>query len=209
MAERFLHCRDEPRRGRLVPALRASNAHGLACDDAGDGVALHHRIGVHHPGHHLLVRVDVRGRYIRLRPYYYAYFVGVSSGEPFYLVPRHYCRVAGDPALGPAKGQVNYAALPCHESGQSGYLVEVNLRVVPYAAFCRAPREVVLHPVSGKKADCAVVHLHRHRDDERASRRAEPLVDGNRQIQMPVRVLEVFQYFLEKTVFNGHVVSLW
>ncbi len=52
--------------GRLVATLRAAEADRLAGDDARDGVAGVHRVGVHHPGHDLGVGVDVRGRDVLL-----------------------------------------------------------------------------------------------------------------------------------------------
>src|SRR5258706_15588178 len=52
--------------GRLVATLRAAEADRLAGHDARDRVAHVHRVGVHHPGHDLDVRVDVRGRNVLL-----------------------------------------------------------------------------------------------------------------------------------------------
>ena len=52
---------------RLVPEDRAADRDRLAGDDLGHGVALLHRVRVHHPGHRLLVRRHVGRRDVELR----------------------------------------------------------------------------------------------------------------------------------------------
>ena len=50
--------------GRLAPAQSAAGADRLAGHDLGDGDALVHRVGVHEPGHHLLVGAHVRRHHV-------------------------------------------------------------------------------------------------------------------------------------------------
>ena len=54
--------------GRLAPAERAAGGDRLAGDDLGDGPALVHGIGVHEPGHHLLVGAHVGRHHVGVRP---------------------------------------------------------------------------------------------------------------------------------------------
>ena len=58
---------DRAAAGGLDAALGPAQADRLAGDDAGHGVPDVHRVGVHHPGHHLGVRVHVRRRDVLLR----------------------------------------------------------------------------------------------------------------------------------------------
>ena len=53
--------------GRLEAAAAAADRHRLAGDDAGDGVAVHHAVGVHDPGHDLRVGAHVRRRDVFVR----------------------------------------------------------------------------------------------------------------------------------------------
>ena len=53
--------------GRLVAEERAADRHRLAGDDLRHGVALLHRVRVHHPRHRLLVRRHVGRRDVELR----------------------------------------------------------------------------------------------------------------------------------------------
>jgi hypothetical protein len=72
--------------GRFVPAERAAQRNRLAGDDAGRRRAGIHRVGVHHPGHRLLVGADVGRRNILVRPDDDADFRGVAPGDALQLV---------------------------------------------------------------------------------------------------------------------------
>src|SRR3990172_568777 len=180
----------DPEGGRLAPAERAAKRDRLACDYAGNGVALHHGIGVHHPGHHLFVGVHIRRGYIRLRAYEHAYLVGISPGKALQLVLAHHRRVAGDSALCAAKGYVHEGALPGHKRRKRGYLVEVYPGMKADAALGKAARKVVLHAVALKKTHCPVVHLDGDRDYERAPWRAEPFVYAIGKVKVHIRLLK-------------------
>ena len=143
-----------PGRGRRGAPQGPAEAHRLAGDHPGHGVAGGDREGVHHPGHGLLVRADVRGGDVLVRADDRQDLGGVAAGQPFDLGTGVAAGVHGDAALGPAVGDVDQGALPGHPHRQGTDLVEVDLRAVAHPALGRAPGDVVLDPVAGQ-------HLHR------------------------------------------------
>src|SRR5205085_1100657 len=88
--------------GRARPALGPTHADGLAGDDTGHGVAEVHRVGVHEPGHRLLVRADVRRWDVLLRPDDRADLAGVAPRDPLELRLAVEPRVDRDATLRPA-----------------------------------------------------------------------------------------------------------
>ena len=65
----------------LTPADGAARGDGLAGDDLGDGLALVHGVGVHEPGHHLLVRAHVGGHHVDLGPDEGDHLLHVAAGQ--------------------------------------------------------------------------------------------------------------------------------
>ena len=176
MGERLQrHVHDAARGGR-GPAERAAEADRLAGHDAQDGVAGVHRVGVHHPGHGLLVGADVgRGDVVRgtderhdLR--------GVAAGDPLEFGLRVVARIDDHSALGAAVGDVEQRAFPRHPHGQRADLVEVDVRAVAQAALGRPAGVVVLHPVAGDDLHAAVVAAQRDADGQLATRGGEQVV---------------------------------
>ena len=67
--------------GGLFTAEGAAEVDRFAGDHAGNGGAMVHGVGVHHPCHHFTVGADVRRRNIFLRPDNNADFAGVAAGQ--------------------------------------------------------------------------------------------------------------------------------
>src|SRR6201999_1625476 len=63
-------------------------------------------------------------------------------------------------ALGSAKGDVDYGALPGHPACQGANFIERNIRRVANSALARTTRLRVLHPEAGEHLDAPVVHGH-------------------------------------------------
>ena len=164
---------------------------GLPGHDLGHRVAALHGVGVHHPGHRLLVRRHVRRGDVLLRPDERQELGREPPGEPLDLDGRHLARVAADAALGAAVGQAQQRALPCHPHRQRGALAERDLRVVANAALRRAEHARVLHPVAGEDDARAVVELDRARDDDRPLRVAEPLRDPRVDVRVRNGLVEL------------------
>src|SRR3989304_6235511 len=81
-------------------------------NDTRRGHPLLHAVGVHHPGHHLLVRVQVRGRDITIGSNDTNDLGSVPARHPFQLSTRHPSGIAADPALGTAIWEADQCALP-------------------------------------------------------------------------------------------------
>ena len=100
--------------GRLAPAQRAAGADRLAGHDLGHGDALVHRIGVHEPGHHLLVGADVRRHHVDPRADERDHLLHVAAGEVLELLGLERARIDRDPALAAAEGKIGERAFPAH-----------------------------------------------------------------------------------------------
>ena len=111
----------------------------LAGHDGGHGLAHVHGVGVHHPGHGLLVGVDVGRGNVFFRPDELDQLRGVAAGHALQFALRHLVRIADDAALGAAEGNVDHGALPGHPAGQGAHFVEGDVGRVADAAF-RGPR---------------------------------------------------------------------
>ena len=152
--------------GRLDPAHAAAQVDGLAGDHAGRGGAGVHRIGVHHPCHHLRVGVDIRRQNVLLRPNDDADLAGVAPRQPLQLLARQLLRIDPDAALGAAERQVDGGVFHAHPGRQRHHLFERDIGVVAHAPLAWAACQAVLHPVAFMVGDAAVVHLDRHVDDQ-------------------------------------------
>ena len=163
-------------RGGRRPAERAAEADRLAGHDAQDGVAGVHRVGVHHPGHGLLVGADVgRGDVVRGTDQRHD-LRGVAPGDALELGLRVVARIDDHATLGAAVRDVEQRALPRHPHRQRADLVEVDVRAVAQPALCRPAGVVVLHPVAGDDLHAAVVAAQRDADRELATRGGEQVV---------------------------------
>src|SRR5262245_14566947 len=77
-----------PRAGARGPAGRPADGQRLARDHAGDGIAFAGGIGVHDPGHDLLVGPEVGGGDVALRSDEREELRGVAAGHPLELTDR-------------------------------------------------------------------------------------------------------------------------
>ena len=134
--------------GRLAPPERAARADRLAGDDLGHGDALVHRIGVHEPGHDLLVGAHVGRHHVDARADEGDHLLHVAARQVFQLADRQRRGVDRDAALAAAIGQVGERAFPAHPDRQRRDLADVDLGRKSRAALGRAQRQVVLHPVA-------------------------------------------------------------
>ena len=82
--------------GGFAASSRAADVHRLAGDDGGDGLAHVHGIGVHDPGHGLLVGIHVGRGNIFFRPDEFDEFRGVAARHAFEFAERHFFGIAND-----------------------------------------------------------------------------------------------------------------
>ena len=132
-----------------------------------------HRVGVHDPGHHLGVGVDVRGRDVALGADQDLDLGREASGQALELLHAQLLGVDDDPALAAAVGDADDRALPGHPHGEGLDLVERHVLVIAQPALGRSAPEVVLDAVSGEDLDAAVVHGDREVDGQLAARLAQ------------------------------------
>ena len=139
--------------GGLAASARATHAQRLAGDHRGYGLAHVHGVGVHHPGHGLLVGVDVGSGNVFLGADELDQLGGVAAGHALQLAARHVLGIANDAALGAAEGDVDDRALPGHPARQGANFVERHIGRIAHAAFGRAAGDGVLHAVAGEDFD--------------------------------------------------------
>ncbi len=193
--------------GRAATPLGAADADRLAGDDAGHRVALVGAERVHHPGHRLLVRADVRGRDVLLRADDRHDLAGVATGHPLELVAAEQPRVDGHAALRAAVRDADERALPRHPHREGADLVHVRVGVEADAALGRAAGEVVLHAVALEDLQRAVVAPQRDRDLHRPAGRREHLVHALVEAELLDRLVELVQRAVERGHACGHARS--
>ena len=167
LAERVGDHVERAARRRLLAAERAADRERLAGDDAEDGMALVHRVGVEDPRHHARVGADVGSRDVLLGADLVDDLARVAARQALELTARELLRVADDAALGAAEGQAHQRALPGHPHRERLDLVARDRRVVADPALRRAAGDVVGDAVAAEDAHRAVVHRHRDRDLDR------------------------------------------
>ena len=109
---------------------------------------------------------------------------GVAPGDALQLAHGELVRIADDSALGAAEGNVDHGALPGHPGRQRAHLVEREVGRVADAALGGAARDRVLHPVSGKHFQAAVVHGHGDVHDDLAGGVAQDLPQTLVEVQL-------------------------
>ncbi len=167
--------------GGLAPAERAAGSDRLSGDDLGHGAALVHRIGVHEPGHHLLVGAHVRRHHVGVRPDEGDHLLHVAPRQRLQFALGNRREIDVDPALGAAIGQADQRAFPAHPDRQRRDLADIDGGRKPRAALGRTEREVVLDAIAFEHRDRAVVAVDRAGNRDRALRHQEAvaLVHGN------------------------------
>src|SRR6185437_13470230 len=167
--------------GRFPAPTGAADVDGFAGHDAGDGLTHVHGVGIHDPGHDLLVGIDVGGGHVFFRPDEFDDFGGVAAGHALEFAGGHFFGIADHAALGSAEGDVDDGALPGHPTGESAYFVKIDVGCISDAAFGWAARLRMMHAEPGEDLDAAVIHGNWKVNDEFAGGIAknlpEPLVE--------------------------------
>ena len=184
---------DDPAPRGLAPARRAPDDQRLARDHAGDRAALRHRVGVHHPGHRLLVGPHVGGRDVEVGTNEQDDLGRVAPGEVLFFLGRELARVDADPALGPPVGQVHEGALPRHQHGQGADLAQVDVGSVAEAALGWSKDGGMVHPVTREYTGRSVVHPDRDRHHQGPPGMAQALMDVLGQLQPLGRLIQLGQ----------------
>jgi hypothetical protein len=132
-----------------------------------------HGVRVHHPGHDLRVRVDIRGWDVLLRTDQHLDLGEIASGQRLELLLAESLGVDDDPALAAAVRDPDDRALPRHPHREGLDLVEADVLVVADPALRRTATQVVLDAVTGEDLDAAIVHVDGEMDGELATRLAQ------------------------------------
>ena len=195
--------------GRLAPPQRAAGADRLAGDDLRHGDALIHRIGVHEPGHHLLVGAHVRRHDVRARPDERDHLLHVAATEVLELLGLERARVDRDAALAAAEGKIGERAFPAHPDGERGDFADVDVGGEARAALGGAERQMMLHPVADEDLSPIVLHADRTGDDDRALRIEQPvaLVLGDAQMVANDRELIAGHFEHRAGKEAAHIIS--
>ena len=164
--------------GGFLASSGAAEVDGLAGDDGGGGLADVHGVGVHDPGHGLLVGVHVGRGDVFFRADEGDEFGGVAAGHALELALGHVFGVADDATLGSAEGDVDDGALPGHPAGEGADFVERDVGRVADASLGGAAGLGVLDAVTGEDLDGAVIHGDGDVDDDFAGGIAEDLPDA-------------------------------
>ena len=146
--------------GRLGSAERTADFKRLAGDDAGDRIAVFHRICIHDPAHDFGVGVDVGSGNVLVGADDRRYHCCVASGHSLKLALGHLRRVAGYAALCAAVGNVGNCAFEGHPCGERADFVHIYIRMKSYAALARTAGARVLDAVACEHFHLAVVHAH-------------------------------------------------
>ena len=147
---------------------------------------------VHHPDHVLAVGHNIGGRNILEGPDVISDLAHPAAADAFLFAFRKMMRVADDPALAAAQGDIHHRALPGHPGGQSSYGVHCFLGVKADAALAGAAGIVVLDPKALKHLDGAVVHP-----------------DRDVEVILPHGVAQEITGCLIEPQFFGHAVELF
>jgi hypothetical protein len=152
--------------GGLRAAARAAQRQRLAGHHGRHGVARVHGVGVHDPGHHLLVGVDVGRGHVALGSDEVDDLGGVAARELLQFGIGEQLGSQITPPLPPPKGMLTTAHFQViHEASArtSSSVTSGAKRMPPLAG---PARERVLHAVAGEDLDAPVVQLHRDVDGD-------------------------------------------
>src|SRR5262249_35795176 len=146
---------------RLMTSQRATQESWFASDHTRHAVTARHAVCIHDPCHHLRVGINVRCRNVAVRPDKVRDLVGIATGETFQLSLGEMLRIADDPSLRTAEGNIYGRALPRHPRSQRLDFIEGDVRVIADPTFTRSTRVVVLYAKSLEGFQGAIVHLDR------------------------------------------------
>ena len=157
VAQRFIGDNQAASPGSLRPSLRAAQIQRFSGHYGRHGVALVHGIGIHDPGHGLLVRAHVGRRHVALRSDEFQNLGRVAPGDSLQLAFAQNLRIADHAALAAAKRDVHDGAFPRHPGRESAHFVERNIGSKTDAALGRAACNRMLNAISGEYFNPAVV----------------------------------------------------
>src|SRR5262249_32040416 len=165
-----------------------------------------HRIGVHHPGHGLLVRAEVWSGDVALRADPFAQLGGVAPGDALHLAEGELARIADHTPFGPAERNVDHRALPCHPGGQSAHFVESYVAGKAEATVAWAAHYRMVYAVAHKDLQVAAVHGHRNVHGDFLVGILQVLVEAFFEPQFPRGDLKArFRRFVDvELVSSGH-----
>ena len=143
---------------RFAAAPRSAYVQRLSRHHAGHRLPHMHGVGIHDPGHGLLVGVDVRRGHVLLRPDKFDQLRGIAAGHSLQLADRHLLGVANHAALGAPKWDIDHGALPGHPAGQGANLIQSYIGGIADSSFARTAGNGMLHPEPGEDLDASVVH---------------------------------------------------
>ena len=167
----------------FATTARAAERDGLAGDDGGNGLADVHGVGVHDPGHGLLVGVDVGSGDVFFGADELDESCGVATGHAFEFTLGHGLGVTDDAAFGSAEGDIDDGAFPGHPGCEGADFVERDVGAVADAALAGAAGDGVLDAVAGEDFDAAVIHGDGDVDDDFAGGVAEDLPDASVEVE--------------------------
>ena len=168
----------------FAPAQCAAGGDRLAGDDLGHGASLIHRIGVHEPGHHLLVGAHVGCHHVGVRPDERNHLLHVAPRQRLELMPGNGREVDPDAALGAAIGEAYQRAFPAHPDRKRGDLADIDAGGKAGAALGGTEGEVMLHSIAFEHRDGAVVAMNRTGDGDRPFRQQQAIALVHRDRQM-------------------------
>ena len=144
----------------FLAAARAAERERFAGDDGRGGVAHVHRVGVHDPGHGLLVGAQVRSWDVALGPDKLYDLRGIAAGNALDLAHGKLGRVADNTTLRAAKRNVNDGAFPGHPGRKRADFVESYVGSEADAALARPANDGVVDAIADKNFHVSVVKGH-------------------------------------------------
>src|SRR6266700_1449566 len=166
LLERFFTDNHDAATSRFSAAARASNIDGFSSHNGSHGLAHVHGVGVHHPGHSLLVGSHIGRWNIFFRAQKFNQFSGITAGQFLKFGESKFFGVYDDAALGSAEGNVNHGAFPGHPASQGADFIQRNVGRVTHAAFGWAACDGMLHAEAGEYFQRSVIHSNGDMDDD-------------------------------------------
>ena len=143
-----------------------------------------HGVGVHDPGHRLLVGVYIGCGNIFFGSDEVDDLRGVAARHALQFTLAHLLGVADHSALGSAEGNIHDRALPRHPTRQCTHFVERDVWRVANAAFSGTASDGMLNTESGKNLNATIIHGHRKVNDNFARRCPQQLPQPFIQIEL-------------------------
>src|SRR5262249_30959494 len=126
---------DTAARCGFMASKRAAQKRWFTGDHSRDSVATRHAVGVHDPGHHLRVSVNIGSGNIAVGANEVRYLIGIAPGETLEFSMGKILGIADDAALGAAKRNVYGGAFPRHPGRQRLHFIEADIGMVADAAL--------------------------------------------------------------------------